>query len=406
MKRAASAAQLPTTAGGAITSAGPPPTRAGEVGEDGGGLAEAHVEGEAAAELDGVEEAEPAERLGLVRAQLADEALGRGDRRGRRGGGLGSSRSVTQPLPSTVRPAPKGVPSSPTTWRRISAPVSWSAPARSARAAAASLRSTRSSSTHLPCERTSGRASAARRATSAAVSSTSSNTADQRTSLSWLAPTTVSPVGSTKRRSAGRRLAARQRRHPHLEAGRLEGGAGDGHELPRLVLAQVHLAPPEAARPAELVVEALEPDDLVGEVLRALAVGEGLLDREQPALGTAAEHRQEPGVAAVGRVELDDERGLGHAAHLVRPLVEPLRHLGAGGDRARVNGEPSRRATKASPTSAALRITGGVAGRSSFSPASSAMASTTAPITSRVTVRGSLRESTATGPGHGARRAG
>ena len=64
-----------------------------------------------------------------------------------------------------------------------------------------------------------------------------------------------------------------------------------------------------------------------------------------------------------------------------------------------VNGVPSRLATKASPTSAALRITGGVAGRSSFSPASRAMASTTAPITSRVTVRGSLRDSTDTGPG-------
>ena len=40
-------------------------------------LAEAHVEREAAAETGGVEEAEPRERLGLVAAQLADEALGR-----------------------------------------------------------------------------------------------------------------------------------------------------------------------------------------------------------------------------------------------------------------------------------------------------------------------------------------
>ena len=83
VNRAASAAQLPTTAGGAMTRAGPLAGGAGEVGEHGRRLAEAHVEGEAAAELDGVEEAEPGQRLGLVAAQLADEALGRGDRLGR-----------------------------------------------------------------------------------------------------------------------------------------------------------------------------------------------------------------------------------------------------------------------------------------------------------------------------------
>ena len=77
VKRAASAAQLPTTAGGAITSAGPSPGVASEVGEHRRRLAEAHVEGEAAAEPGGVEEAEPGQRLGLVAAQLADEALGR-----------------------------------------------------------------------------------------------------------------------------------------------------------------------------------------------------------------------------------------------------------------------------------------------------------------------------------------
>ena len=87
-----------------------------------------------------------------------------------------------------MRPPPRGVPSRPTAWRRISAPVSWVWSARSASAAAASLRSARSSSTHRPWERTSGRASAASRATSAAVSSTSSNRADQRTLVSWWAP--------------------------------------------------------------------------------------------------------------------------------------------------------------------------------------------------------------------------
>ena len=278
--------------------------------------------------------------------------------------------------------------------------------ARSASAAAASLRSTRSSSTHLPCDCTSGRASAARRATSAAVSSTSSNTADQRTSLSWLAPTMRLALGLDEEPQRGGGLASRQGRHPHLEAGRLERRTGDGHQLPRLVLAQVHLAAAEAAGPAELVVDPLEADDLVGEVLGALAVGEGLLDREQPALGAAPEHGEEPGVALVGRVELDDERGLGDAAHLVRPLVEPLGDLGAGGDR---GGEG--RAVEAGDEGLARRrrrcgSPAGVAGRSSFSPASRAMASTTAPITSRVTVRGSLRDSTDDRPGHGAGQPG
>ena len=36
-----------------------------------------------------------------------------------------ASRSAAQPLPSTVMPPPSGVPSRPTAWRRISAPVSW-----------------------------------------------------------------------------------------------------------------------------------------------------------------------------------------------------------------------------------------------------------------------------------------
>ena len=80
MKVRASDAQLPTTAGGAITSAGPAVGDVGEVGEHGRRLAEAHVEGEAAADAGLLEEAEPGERVGLVGAQLADEAVGLGGR--------------------------------------------------------------------------------------------------------------------------------------------------------------------------------------------------------------------------------------------------------------------------------------------------------------------------------------
>ena len=48
---------------------------------------------------------------------------------------------------------------------------------------------------------------------------------------------------------------------------------------------------------------------VVGQGLGAVPVGEGELDGQQPALGAGAEHRQEPGVARVGRVELHDQAG-------------------------------------------------------------------------------------------------
>ena len=135
VNRAASAAQLPTTAGGATTRAVPsPPSRAADVGEHGRRLAETHVEGEAAAQLDGVEEAEPRQRLGLVGAELAAEPLGTGHGIG--GDVLGpGSRSVAQPgaldgEAAGQRRCPRG----PTAWRRISAPVSGSGrPARPVR---------------------------------------------------------------------------------------------------------------------------------------------------------------------------------------------------------------------------------------------------------------------------------
>ena len=54
-----------------------------EVGEHRRRLAEAHVEREATTEPDRVEEAEPRQRLGLVAAELADEAVGHAHRFGR-----------------------------------------------------------------------------------------------------------------------------------------------------------------------------------------------------------------------------------------------------------------------------------------------------------------------------------
>ena len=200
-----------------MTSVGAVAGRAGEVGEHGRRLAEAHVERQAAAEPGGVEEADPGQRLGLVGAQLADEALGLGDRRRRRlAGACGRCRWPSCCRGRRRRRASPD-PSRPMLWRRISAPVSCVIVSRSASAAAACSRSTRSTSTQRPRDCTSGRAWRASRATSAAVSSTSSNSTDQATLLSWCAPTTEPAGASANSRSDGVALRRDSCRQPHVE---------------------------------------------------------------------------------------------------------------------------------------------------------------------------------------------
>ena len=105
--------------------------------------------------------------------------------------------------------------------------------------------------------------------------------------------------------------AARELRHPHVEAGRREGRAGDGHELPRLVLRQEDLSPPAATGAEQLGHHSFQPLELGGDGCRVLAVGQRHLDRKLASLGPRAEHRQEPGVALVGGRELHDELGAG-----------------------------------------------------------------------------------------------
>ena len=65
-----------------------------------------------------------------------------------------------------------------------------------------------------------------------------------------------------------RRLAQRQRGNPHVEARGDELRTGDGHQLPRFVLAQDHLAPTNAAGPGERGQHAFEAGGLVFEVAR------------------------------------------------------------------------------------------------------------------------------------------
>ena len=200
-----------------MTSAGPVAGGAGEVGEHGRRLAEAHVEREAAAELDGVEEAEPGQRLGLVAAQLADEALGRGDRRRRRRRWRLLERCR---WPSRCRrrrrrrraPSPRGRRS----WRRISAPVSWVIAVALGQRGGGLLRGRpgRARPTGRATARAGGPA-AASRAISAAVSSTSSNTTDQRDVAQLVgADDRARRSASANSRSDGRRPCAATARAP------------------------------------------------------------------------------------------------------------------------------------------------------------------------------------------------
>ena len=87
VKRAASLAQLLSTAGGQIDQRRAVAPVDQQVGQQGRGLAQAHVHGQAPAEAGPVQEAEPAGRFGLVAAQLAGEAVRGVDRRRRVGGG-------------------------------------------------------------------------------------------------------------------------------------------------------------------------------------------------------------------------------------------------------------------------------------------------------------------------------
>ena len=220
VKRAASAVQLPTTAGGAITSAGPVAGAREQVGEHRRRLAETHVEREATAEPGRVEEAEPRERLGLVAAQLADEARrarrpARRRRRRRPRAGRRPSRrrrSRCRPRAASPRGRARGAAS-----RR---PTAACVVARSASAAAAALRS-------ALVDRDPAAAGADERA--GFLGQPRDVGGGELDVVEHRRPAHVGElVGADgrRRRRVGehaqrrRRLAARQRGHPHVEARR------------------------------------------------------------------------------------------------------------------------------------------------------------------------------------------
>ena len=78
-----------------------------------------------------------------------------------------------------------------------------------------------------------------------------------------------------------RRLAPRQRRHPHVEPDGGEGGTDDGHELPRLVLAQRDLAATLHARSVEGGEEPTESRPLGGHRSAAALGPQRSVDRDR-----------------------------------------------------------------------------------------------------------------------------
>ena len=214
--------------------------------------------------------------------------------------------SEAQLWPCTETPPRSPGPSRPTLWRRMSAPLSWLVWARSASAAAACWRSTRSISTQPRLDCTSGRACRASWATSAAVSSTSSNNTDHATLLSWCAPT-IEPAGvSAKSRSAGVALRRDSCWCPHVEADSGEGRTSAGHELPRFVLAQRNLAQ-TPRRAMECREESSESRPFGGHRAVASVGSQRTVDRNRATLRGRCVDRQEPDPTGTRSVELHDQ---------------------------------------------------------------------------------------------------
>ncbi len=301
-----------------------------QVGEHGGGLAQAHVEGQAAAQLGGVEVAQPGQGLGLVAAQLALEPGGPGDRVG--GDQAGLVEQVGGPAAALHRQAA---------------------------GQGGALQAHRVAEDLGPGELGGVGPLGQRGRRLLEVGPVELDPppvgADQRSGLGGQArdlgrgeldvveqggPADVAELvgaddgvagGLGEHLQPGRGLAAGERRHPHVEPGGLQGGAGDGHQLPGLVLAEVHLAPAQGPGAEQGGEDALQAGQLVGQGLGVLAVDQGDLDGQEPALGPHPEHGEEPGVALVGRVELHDQGGPVGVDDRLGPALEALGHLGPGG---------------------------------------------------------------------------
>ncbi len=302
---------------------------AGEVGEDRRRLAQTHVERQAAAELDGVEEPEPAERLGLVGAELADEPRRGPDRLGRDGRGLveeigrPTAAFDEQPLAERRALEADGV-----TQDLGAGQLGGAGPfgERGRR-----LLEVDPVELDPPTVRLHEGAGLGRQP-SDLVGGELDVVEDRRPPDRAQLPGPDDRVARRLDEQAQTRLRLppRQRRNPDLEPGRLQRLAGAGHEVPRLVGAEVHLPATQRSRPLQLGQQPLEPHQLLGDGLGRLGGRQRDLHVDQGAVGPRRQHRQEPGVPPIGRVELDDELGARRARHRSGPTLHPVGDLGAG----------------------------------------------------------------------------
>ena len=144
---------------------------------------------------------------------------------------------------------------------------------------------------------------------SAAVSSTSSNSADQRTSASWFAPTAVSFTESTKIRNdgvLGRRESSGTRTSKPARAATADRSR---HQVPRFVTAEDDLPAANATRtqPSTGSIRSRRPSSasMCWRSVPPAAIACSSDDRR--ALRPGGKHHQMPRAAVVGRIELHDE---------------------------------------------------------------------------------------------------
>ena len=397
MNRAASAAQLPTTAGGATTSAGPSPVVLGEVRQHGGCLAEAHVEREQPPRSTASRKpSQPEASAWYVRSLPTKPSGSEGTSRRptRPAEHLGPSRRLDHVRSPNCRPRarPRAAGSRPR-----SAASWW--PARPARRPPPSNRPDRAP----PNGHATARAAGLRRrvvATSAAVSSTSSNTADHCTLLNCLAPTAASFAGSTNMRRPRFGLrATTQAPGPRTRPPRATRRFASSAPTPLRCLDTPDrgAAPARAAfgdnRSRRASLSATGRVDLVAN--RATSTS-----TSPRCLRVRVRTRTTPPLRSGGS---SWTTSLGRGG-LVIDLVQRWRRslTSAPAPAEATNLEPSSRVIMDSPTFAAVRTFGGGAGSSSIPAACVTTVCTTAPMNSVTSVRDATEGGamTWTGSGH------
>jgi hypothetical protein len=268
---------------------GRPGGDAGQVGQHGRRLAQPHVQGQAAPEAAGVEERQPGQGLGLVAAQGPDEAGGVGDGLGGHRPGAGQQVGGPSRAPHAGAPRQRGLLEADRVAQHLGAGEA--GPGRPLGQGGGRLVEVDPVDLDPAAPRVDQGPGVGGEA--ADVVGGELHVVEHRRpadvgQLVGADHRRVHGLGRQAQRRTG--LAARQRRHPHVEAGCAEGRAGHPHELEGLVLAEHHLAPALAARAVQDGQEPLQADRLVGQVALRPAVDQGDLERHQPAVLAGPEH--------------------------------------------------------------------------------------------------------------------